>query len=152
MHPTCFIDILTDMKARHGFVLTAAILAIALAAFFLLPSPASAPTAFTSENVTVFFPLPETTLPRVFTVTGEARGTWYFEASFPVQVRDADSALVGQGIAEAKSDWMTTEFVPFTAEVTVENFSGPAMLVLLKDNPSGLPENADAVEFPIVIE
>jgi len=42
--------------------------------------------------------------------------------------------------------------VPFTAQVTVEDYSGPATLVLLKDNPSGLPENDDSVSFSVVIQ
>lgn len=85
-------------------------------------------------------------------VIGEARGPWYFEASFPVQVRDPDNNLVGQGIAQAGAEWMTENFVPFSATVTVANYTGPATLVLLKDNPSGLPENDDAVFFPIVVQ
>jgi len=116
------------------------------------PPPAPAPAPFTSENVNVSFPLPNATVPKTFTVIGEARGTWYFEASFPVQVRDPQNNLVGQGIAQAGADWMTTQFVPFSAPVTVSGYSGPADLVLIKDNPSGLPEHDDAVFFPIVIQ
>lgn len=115
------------------------------------PPPVAQP--FTSENVKVDEPLPNALVPKTFRVAGEARGTWYFEASFPVQVRDPDNNVVGQGIAQAGADWTTTEFVPFVAwPVVVTDYSGPAMLVLLKDNPSGLPENEDSVEFPIVLE
>ena len=116
------------------------------------PAPTLSPAPFTSANVNVSAPLPNTAVNKSFTVTGQARGTWYFEASFPVQVRDPDNDLVGQGIAQATADWMTTEFVPFTATVTVAGYYGPADLVLIKDNPSGLPENDDAVWFPIVVQ
>ncbi len=116
------------------------------------PRPSPAPQPFTSENVKVSSPLPNATLGKAFTVIGEAQGTWYFEASFPVQIRDSQNNLIAQTHAEAQSDWMTQNLVPFTATVTVENYSGPATLVLLKDNPSGLPENDDSVEFPIVIQ
>lgn len=116
------------------------------------PPPSPTPAPFRSENVNVSFPLPNATVPKTFTVIGEARGTWYFEASFPVQVRDPGNNLVGQGIAQAGANWMTTEFVPFSASVTVTGYSGPADLVLIKDNPSGLPENDDAVFFPVVVQ
>ncbi|MBI2612414.1 hypothetical protein HYW59_01190 [Candidatus Kaiserbacteria bacterium] len=125
------------------------------------PTPALSPTLtpsgsdaepFVSENVIVTEPLPGGSVHKTFTVRGEARGTWYFEASFPIKIQDPSNNQVGLGIAQAESDWMTTEFVPFRAAVTVENYSGPATLVLVKDNPSGLPENDDAVEFPIVIQ
>ena len=125
---------------------TIAILAVVLVA---VPGPANEPAPFTSDNVKVNLPRPNGTVLEEFSVTGEARGTWYFEASFPIQVRDPNNNVVGTGIAQAEGDWMTEEFVPFSAPVTIENYSGPAMLVLIKDNPSGLPEHDDSVEFPI---
>ena len=116
------------------------------------PAPTPTPAAFTSENVRVFSPVPGAAVSRQFTVLGEARGSWFFEASFPIKVVDANSNQIGVGIAMTADNWMTTEFVPFTAQVTVENYSGPATLVLLKDNPSGLPELDDSVSYDIVVE
>ncbi len=116
------------------------------------PAPQAQGKPFVSDKVIITSPLANSAVAKTFTVTGEAKGQWYFEASFPVQVRDKDNNKVGQGIAQAQGDWMTAEFVPFKADVTVTNYSGPATLVLLKDNPSGLPENEDSVEIPIVIQ
>lgn len=133
-------------------------IAVVLGAILIAtPSPApvldgSDTEPFVSENVIVTDPLPNGAVSQTFTVRGEARGSWFFEASFPLQVRDPDNNNVGGGIAMARDNWMTTEFVLFEGKVTVENYSGPARLVLLKDNPSGLPENEDSVEFPIVIQ
>ncbi len=83
-------------------------------------------------------------------IKGEARGTWYFEASFPVQIVDANGNILGSAIAQAQSDWMTENFVPFNAMIT---FSTPptenGMLILKKDNPSGLPEHDDELRIPI---
>lgn len=83
-------------------------------------------------------------------ITGEARGTWYFEASFPVRIYDANNVLLGFGIAQAQGDWMTENFVPFKATLS---FTHPAtekgFLVLEKDNPSGLPEHADELRIPV---
>ena len=110
------------------------------------------PSPFVSENVKVNLPFPGATVLKTFTASGEARGTWFFEASFPVEVRDPNGAVVGRGIAQAQEEWMTEDFVPFNAPVTIENYSGPATLVLIKDNPSGLPEHDDSVLFPIVVQ
>lgn len=88
-----------------------------------------------------------------FSVIGKARGMWFFEASFPVQVIDKDGYLLAAGIAQAQSDWMTENFVPFKADIKIsENYIGPATLVLKKDNPSGLLSNEASVSFPITIE
>src|SRR3990167_7684555 len=125
---------------------------VSAALLVLVPGPGGGPAQFVSENVQVLRPPVNGTVLKNFTAVGEARGTWYFEASFPVQVRDPENNLVGQGIAQAGADWMTTEFVPFSATVVVAGYSGPADLVLIKDNPSGLPENDDAVFFPIVVQ
>lgn len=84
------------------------------------------------------------------TLLGKALGTWFFEASFPVRVLDAEGKVLGTGIAEAKSDWMTTDYVPFTATIT---FGGATtvtgFLEFVKDNPSGLPEHDASVRVPV---
>ncbi len=88
------------------------------------------------------------------TVTGKARGTWYFEASFPIIVVDWDGKIIGQGIAEAKSDWMTEDFVPFkaTVEFTVATDTPyrRGSIIFKRDNPSDLPQNDNALEIPVL--
>jgi len=89
-------------------------------------------------------------------VTGEARGWWFFEASFPITILALDGTLIAQGYATATDEWMTEEFVPFTAEVTYTLPEGqtemPARMVFYKANPSGLEENADTFEVPVVLQ
>ncbi|MDB5237894.1 MAG: hypothetical protein JWM46_164 [Candidatus Kaiserbacteria bacterium] len=104
------------------------------------------------SDVTVTAPKSGATVPKSFTVTGQAPGSWFFEATFPLEVRDPSGAVVGTGHATALSDWMTTDQVPFTADITVSGYSGPATLVLKKDNPSGLPQNDGSMTVPITIQ
>jgi hypothetical protein len=85
------------------------------------------------------------------TVEGIARGSWYFEARFPVELRNSKGTVIAQTVAEAKGDWMTTNYVRFSATL---NFSpqpagSAGMLVLKKDNPSGLPQNGNELDIPI---
>ncbi len=84
-----------------------------------------------------------------FTVKGKAPGPWYFEASFPVRVLDNAGREIGQGIAQADGDWMTTEDVAFTAKLTFTATSGVGSVVFEKDNPSGLPEYDAHVTVPV---
>ncbi len=112
-----------------------------------LPSP-NAP--FQNDTVRVTAPLPVSVVTSPLMVTGEARGTWYFEASFPVTVRDANDQVLGTGVAQAQGEWMTIEFVPFQVTVSFNTSStSNGFLVLHKDNPSGLPENDAEVRIPI---
>ena len=106
-----------------------------------------------SARVTITSPLKNTTVGSTFVIKGSAPGNWYFEASFPIQVRDTGGNVVGRTHASAQGDAMTTADVPFTATVNIENnYKGPATLILMRDNPSGLPENDDSTEIPVVIQ
>ncbi len=84
------------------------------------------------------------------TIEGEARGSWYFEAVFPVALYDADGNVIASGQAQAQSDWMTSDYVPFTVTLT---FSKPTtetgVLKLMKDNPSGDPARDNALDIPV---
>ncbi len=84
------------------------------------------------------------------TVSGKARGNWFFEANLPATLKDANGKILVQKGMTATSDWMTTDFVPFTG--TLE-FAPPetemGSLVISKDNPSGDPANDSSVAIPV---
>jgi hypothetical protein len=79
-------------------------------------------------------------------IEGEARGYWFFEASFPVVLEDGNGKVLASHYAEAQDEWMTENFVPFKATL---DFTAPTSktgtLILKKDNPSGLPEHDDEI-------
>ncbi|MEK7555195.1 MAG: Gmad2 immunoglobulin-like domain-containing protein, partial [Patescibacteria group bacterium] len=108
-----------------------------------------------TDLIRINTPRPNQTISSPLTITGEARGNWFFEASFPVVLTNWDGLIITQGIAQAKSDWMTTDFVPFEATLTFtvdkNAYSNRGFLILKKDNPSGLPEHDDAIEIPVVL-
>jgi hypothetical protein len=107
------------------------------------------------DLVRVTYPLPGSTVQSPFKIVGEARGYWFFEASFPVYITNWDGLIIGSGIAQAQSEWMVEDFVPFEAnlEFTLDpgSYSNRAILILQKDNPSDMPEFDDAFEFPLYI-
>ncbi len=106
-----------------------------------------------ADLIRVETPFPGAVTGKTFSVMGEARGTWYFEASFPIELLDADGNVLATAIAQAKTDWMTEDFVPFNVEVAApESYIGPATLVLKRDNPSGLPEHDRSISIPITVE
>lgn len=118
------------------------------------------PTATTSEAalqetsaVRLSYPMPGSSISHTFTVKGHARGNWFFEASMPVSVYDKDGSVLWQGAAQAKGEWMTTELVPFEVAVTIPPaYFGNAVIVIAKDNPSGLPQNDASVATPVVVK
>ncbi len=110
-------------------------------------------TNASADLITVTLPFPGAVVGREFSITGSARGTWYFEASFPVTILDKDGAILLQVPVQAQSDWMTTEFVPYKVDIKIPGtYTGPATIVLHKDNPSGMPQRDASISFPVTIE
>jgi len=106
-----------------------------------------------SDDIVPELPVPSAIVGKQFTVSGKARGYWFFEASFPIQVLDKDGKILVSSFATAEDEWMTTEFVNFSADVSIpENYIGLATLVLNKDNPSDMRDKDASISFPITIE
>ncbi len=95
-------------------------------------------------------PRPNAIVTSPLEITGQARGTWYFEASFPVKLLDANGAELAIIPAQAQGEWMTENFVPFEATLEfIAPTTATGTLILEKDNPSGLPEYADSLIVPV---
>jgi hypothetical protein len=118
------------------------------------------------DLVKVFSPKAGKAVKSPLIVRGEARGNWFFEATFPVVLTDWDGKIIAEHYASAKLDpndpnstWMTPDFVPFEAKLEFQSpvfpgadenhFSRRGYLILKKDNPSGLLDYDDAFEIPI---
>jgi len=105
------------------------------------------------DLITVTSPLPNTTVGNPIEVKGMARGFWFFEASAPVVVVNWDGLIIGEGFITAEGEWMTEDFVPFSGTISytlpADSYSTRGAIIMKKDNPSGLPENDRALEFPI---
>lgn len=102
------------------------------------------------DLVHVNAPLPGAKVASPLTITGRARGNWYFEASFPVRLLDGNGVELAIKPAQAIGDWMTAEYVPFSVTLTfAQPMTATGTLILQKDNPSGLPEHDDSVSIPV---
>ena len=132
-------------------------------------NPETTPTPIKDESdqtlykdlIEIIFPLPNSVITlgiskTTLEVKGRARGTWFFEASFPVQLVNESGDVIATGIAQADGAWMTTEFVPFsstlTCNATKDKTGNIGALVLKKDNSSGDPANEDTFVIPIQFE
>jgi hypothetical protein len=105
-----------------------------------------------ADLIVVETPRPGDTISSPLTISGQARGFWFFEASFPYELQDSNGTMIAQGPVQATGEWMTEEFVPFTVDITFPSQPTDSMgtLLLKKDNPSGLPENDDTLVIPVV--
>lgn len=124
---------------------------------FLVDADVQAHIDSKQDLIRLATPLPGTLIRSPLTIQGVARGFWFFEASFPIVLTDWDGRIIAEGYASADENWMTDEFIPFTATLAFTSpvkasdpvFMQRGALILRKDNPSGLPENDDALEIPV---
>jgi hypothetical protein len=115
---------------------------------------AAAPTAALHDLIRVTEPAMESSVASPIRVTGEARGTWFFEANFPIRLEGEDGATIAASFATALGEWMTEDYVEFEATVA---YPPPAKgtrarLVLMRANPSGLAENDAELVIPVTLD
>ena len=122
-----------------------------------VPSDVEEHIAERSDLITLDMPEAGNYIASPLSIRGKARGTWFFEANFTVLLVDWDGRIIAEHYATAEEDWMSEKFVPFSSKLTFASpysegdpdFMQRGTLILQKANPSGLPENADALEVPV---
>ena len=126
------------------------ILVVILGFIFYRASAKPEPTIY-KDLVFISTPLAEEEITSPVVIKGEARGTWYFEATFPVVLVNWNGLIIAEGYATAQNDWMTEDFVPFEAVLEFEKpeYGERGAIILQKSNPSGLSEHDDALEQTI---
>lgn len=105
------------------------------------------------DEIVIDFPRPQTSIVSPLAINGKAKGFWFFEGSFPVELTDESGNSLGKGVVTAQGDSQTTDFVAFKGEIS---FDKPSVtrgkLILRNDNPSGLPENQKEITIPVVFK
>lgn len=154
------------MIAKKIVIINVVIIFIAITALFLiasrmasnrllpfLPNLKSNSVSELSDLIIVEKPRADEAVVSPLLINGRARGFWYFEASFPIRIFDDNGIELGLAVAQAGGEWMTEDFVPFAA---ILEFKKPStergVLVLQKDNPSGLPEHDDELRISIAFD
>jgi len=103
-----------------------------------------------SDQIVLTAPARDAVLTSPLEIRGRARGTWFFEGDFPLVLLDGRGDAVAQGFATAEGEWMTNEFVPFSAVLRFEPPDpGRGRLILKKDNPSDRRDLDDALVVPV---
>jgi hypothetical protein len=146
--------------AKYIVIVFTVIIIALLAILIFVPAKKSAPVknvaaiqgtkASSDGSISIVSPNENALIDSPIVVSGIAKGNWFFEAVFPVKVLDGDGMVLGQGQARAEGDWTTTGTVPFSATISfsLSRFT-TGTIVFSKDNPSGLPQNAESFSVPI---
>lgn len=99
-------------------------------------------TTTTTSSTTLLRPMLTTSSTLSTSTTalvGEASGTWFFEGSFPVEVRDTNNTVLESLIATfTTGTWMTEDPVAFSIPFDASPYAGQTLIIaFIKDNPSG---------------
>lgn len=103
-----------------------------------------------TESIQIQNVIPNQKITSPLLIKGVARGSWFFEAVFPIRLVAEDGTLLTSGIAKADSDWKTNAFVPFHAQLIFTSLGHTSGVVeFQKDNPSGLTQTNDEFTIPV---
>jgi len=95
-----------------------------------------------NDLIQITQPLPGQNINSPLNIEGIARGVWFFEASFRIELTDENYQQITENYATATGEWMTEDWVTYTSTLT---FSKPksktGYLIFHKANPSGLAEH-----------
>ncbi|MCD4669786.1 MAG: Gmad2 immunoglobulin-like domain-containing protein [Actinomycetia bacterium] len=106
-----------------------------------------------SDQIIVTDPVPDQLITNPLIITGEARGTWFFEATFSVILLDSNGKVLALHYAITEEEWMTEDFIPFTANIELdEPETATGILILEKNNPSDIREQDAQLEIPVRFE
>lgn len=118
-----------------------------------LPPPGEVYTSEKGAEVEVTTPKRDAAVGTKTRVEGSVPGYWVFEASFGIEVRDANGKLLGEGYATVLGDWRSEANVGFEADVEFSKApTGTGTIVLVKANPAGTASEADSVAVPVTFK
>jgi len=115
-------------------------------------TPVASPTPSVLSEIEIYTPKIGDTIYSPVNILGQARGSWFFEAVFPVRLLDEKNNLLASGQAHAQGEWTTDNFVPFTVQLSYSlSATSSGVLIFNNDNPSGLPQNSKELRLPVEI-
>ncbi len=84
------------------------------------------------------------------TVSGQAPGTWFFEAVLPISLVTAEGDVLIDDIFVTEEEWMTEDLLDFNLQLSFETpESNYGFIVVEKNDPSDLSHNKAAFYWPV---
>ncbi len=109
-------------------------------------------TSLKGIKIFVDHPVQNTVVTSPLKITGKAPGNWFFEASAPVDITDANGVVIGESYIMAQGEWMTTDYVPFEGTLEFIPKGDYGFLILKKDNPSGEAQYDDSSQIKVMFK
>jgi len=114
--------------------------------------------ATTTENdtlpIVVYIPKDNQEVENPIIIKGKAKGSWFFEGQFPIDLIDTSGNILSSSVAIAESDWVTEKYINFSSELTYSKSTTTkqVIVVLHKNNSSGNPNFDKQILIPVVLK
>lgn len=103
-------------------------------------------------EITVITPQANDMVTSPLTISGEAKGNWFFEAVIPIKLVDKDNNIILNSYAQTQESWMTEDFVSFEAILDFTTTATSGYLVIEKNNPSDLKNLDNLFRVPVIFK
>lgn len=113
-----------------------------------------APSTTREDTIIVVSPIKDSKISSPLSVAGRAKGTWFFEGSFPLILKDQGGKTIAEGHVSSQGDWQTENLVKFIGTIQFDQppSGQKGVLIFKKDNPSDLSQNDDSYELPVIFK
>lgn len=120
----------------------------------IAPSDIGISTSTDDLPIVVSYPKDNQEVKSPLKISGKARGIWFFEGSFPIDLVDSNGEIIASSIATSSEGWMTEDFIDFSSTIVFEKPTSTtrALLVLKKDNPSDNPDLDQSIFIPLILK
>ncbi len=104
-----------------------------------------------SNSPTISTPRENARITSPVIIKGVVPSGWMFEGQFPVELRDTNDKIIGRGIAKEveSGSWSSGKSIDFITTVEFTSVGKSGFIVLLSDNPSGIPEKQLTFKLPV---
>lgn len=103
-----------------------------------------------TESIQIQNIIPQQKIASPVLIKGVARGSWFFEAVFPVRLVAEDGTLLASGIAKADDNWQVDSFVPFHAQLIFTSIGHTSGVIEFhKNNLSNSLQKDDEFTIPV---
>jgi hypothetical protein len=103
-----------------------------------------------NDYIHIINPKPNDIVTSPLNITGEARGTWFFEGDFPLSLYDKDCTELVRSYASTQELWMTEDFISFEGTIDFDpGVSSTGFLVLENANTSGCSVYEKKLVIPV---
>lgn len=103
------------------------------------------------DTMQIDTPQPNAQITTPLTLSGSVPGPWYFEGSFPIELRSEPGEVLAEGIAQATGTWMTSEPAGFEATLDFAVDEPTQATLVLSEQDARGSNDVRTARLPVIL-